>query len=172
MASLTVRAVDETDFPALEELCRVQRAVEAEATARLRDCRSRGYRGFLATADGSVLGYLWWVDASGHQSQPHPLVRALGLELDGGSAYLFDFFIAPPWRRKRLSQVFLADVHARLQKLGYRKAVAHVNGANHRARRTYKAAGWKDVETVRIWSVLSSVLVCPGGWRFADSRWF
>ena len=169
---MTVRAVDPTDFPALDDLCRVHRAVEAEAVARLRDCRSRAYRGFLATAGGTPLGYLWWVDARGHQAHPHPLVQALGLELDEGSAYVFDFFIAPPWRRKRLSQPFLADVHAGLQELGYGKAVAHVNSINHRARRAYWAAGWKDVETVRIWSVLSSVLICPGGWRFADSRWF
>jgi len=172
LASLTVRAVGEADYSALDEFCRVHRAVEPEATARLRDCRSRGYRGFLATAEGALLGHLWWVDASGHGARPHPRVRALSLELGEHSAYLFDFFIAPARRGKGVSQAFLADVYAQLRKSGYTRVVGDVVSDDRRARWTYRADGWKDGRTVRIWSVLSSVLICPGGWRFADSRWF
>jgi GNAT superfamily N-acetyltransferase len=170
--SFSVREIDDADFTALDEFCRVHRAVDPQADARLQDCRSRGYHGLLATIDSVLLGYIWWVDAGGHRARPHPRVRALGLELDDRSAYLFDFYIAPAHRGKRLSRPFLVDVQSRLRKLGYTAAVCDVIGDDRRARQTYRAAGWRDVRTIRFRSVLASILICPGGWRFLDRRWF
>jgi GNAT superfamily N-acetyltransferase len=170
--SFSVREIDDADFTALEEFCRVQRAVDPQADARLQDCRSRGYHGLLATIDGALLGYIWWVNAGGHRARPHPRVRALGLELDDRTAYLFDFYIAPPHRGKRFSRPFLAHVQSRLRKLGYTAAVCDVVGDDRRARQTYRAAGWSDVRTIRFRCVLASILICPGGWSFLDRRWF
>lgn len=170
--SFSVREIDDADFTALQELCRVHRAADRLADARLRDCRSRGYHGLLATIDDVPLGYIWWVDAGGHRARPHPRIAALGLELDDRSAYLFDFYIAPAHRGQRLSRPFLADVRSRLRKLGYAAAVCDVNGGDRRARQTYRAAGWRDVRTIRLRCVLATLLICPGGWRLLDRRWF
>jgi GNAT superfamily N-acetyltransferase len=170
--SFSVREIGEADFTALEELCRIHRAVDREADARLQDCRSRGYHGLLATIDGVLLGHIWWVDARGHRAMPHPRIRALGLELDDRSAYLFDFYIAPAHRGQRLSRPFLADVQSRLRRLGYTAAVCDVNDEDRRARQTYRAAGWRDVRTIRLRCVLATLLIGPGGWSLLDRRWF
>jgi GNAT superfamily N-acetyltransferase len=170
--AFSVREIGDADFSALEEFCRIHRAVDPHANARLQECRSQGYHGLLATLDGVLLGYIWWVDAGGHRARPHPRVRALGLELDDRSAYLFDFYIAPAHRGQRLSRPFLADVRSRLRKLGYTAAVCDVNDEDRRARQTYRAAGWRDVRTIRLRCVLATLLICPGGWRLLDRRWF
>jgi ribosomal protein S18 acetylase RimI-like enzyme len=170
--TLSVRAIEEADVPLLEEFCRAHRAKDPDAARRVRECRLRGYPGFLATLGESLLGHFWWVDAQAHRARPHPRIQALALELDEGAVYLFDFYIAPPYRGRLLSRPFLAEVHAGLRQRGYRTATCDVLGENERARRAYRATGWREVATVRMRGLFSSVLICPGGLRRRDALWF
>jgi GNAT superfamily N-acetyltransferase len=141
-AQLQVAELGRDSLPALAELNR--RRCDTRATARFAADLDRGYRGFVASADGRLVGYYWWME------RDHPHLRHLGITLADGDVYGFDFFVAEEHRGEGRAVAFLHAIETALRDRGYTRLWGYVRGDNRPARWLYSMRGYEVVDHVHL----------------------
>jgi GNAT superfamily N-acetyltransferase len=126
------------------------------ATAVFGERLARGYSGLVALMGDEMVGQVWWVDA-GHP--PHPEVVRFDIPMDDGEVYSFDLFLAEEHRGGGNATVFLDQVHAAVQGLGYRAMWGYVESDNVASRWLFSICGYTVVKRRRSWRILSRLLV-------------
>jgi GNAT superfamily N-acetyltransferase len=139
-AQLHVEELGPGSLPALAELNR--RRCDTRATGRFAADLERGHRGFVASIDGTLVGYYWWADGD------HPHLRHLGVELQDGDVYGFDFFLAAEQRGDGRAVAFLHAIETALHERGYARLWGYVRGDNRPARWLYSMRGYEVVKHV------------------------
>jgi GNAT superfamily N-acetyltransferase len=107
-----------------------------------------GYHGFIARIDDELVGYYWWVDAEidpDHSDIEH---YGLGIELQPGEVYGFDFFLLEEHRGDGKSMEFLHKIETALSDLGYTLLWGYVVAGNKPARWLYSLRGYKPVRKI------------------------
>jgi GNAT superfamily N-acetyltransferase len=141
-AQLHVEELRRDSLPALAELNR--RRCDTRATGRFVADIERGYRGFVASVDGRLVGYYWWID------DDHPHLRHLGVELSDGDVYGFDFYLAEEHRGEGRAVAFLHAIETALRDRGYTRLWGYVRGDNRPARWLYSMRGYEVVGHVHL----------------------
>ena len=139
-AQLHVEELSPGSLPALAELNR--RRCDTRATARFAADLEQGHRGFVASIDGRLVGYYWWADGN------HSHLRRLGVELQDGDVYGFDFFLAAEHRGDGRAVAFLHAIESALHERGYTRLWGYVRGDNRPARWLYSMRGYEVVKHV------------------------
>lgn len=141
-ADLHVEELGPDSLPALADFNR--RRCDTRATERFGADMERGYRGFVASVEGTLVGYYWWTDGD------HPHLRHLGLELQQGDVYGFDFFLAEEHRGEGRAVAFLHAIETALRERGYRRLWGYVRADNRPARWLYSMRGYEVVKQVHL----------------------
>jgi GNAT superfamily N-acetyltransferase len=125
-----------------------RRRCNLKADARAAAAVGRGYRGFVAYVGDELVGYYWWVD--GEIEPRHADIErfGLGIELQPGEVYGYDFYLLEEHRGDGKSMEFLHKVEASLRDLGYRSLWGYVEADNRPARWLYSLRGYKPVRKV------------------------
>jgi hypothetical protein len=153
-ARLRVEPVERRNLPALAELNR-ERGVTA-ADARFAADIDAGYGGYVAIADGRVVGFYWWTDGNGTPPSRASIGAAidelgLGIEMEPGDVYGADLYVGERDRAGRTAQLFLDLVEDDLRNRGYRRLWGYVHESNRLGRWTYSLRGyqpmWRAVHT-------------------------
>jgi GNAT superfamily N-acetyltransferase len=139
-ADLHIEALGPPSLPALAELNR--RRCDRRATARFAADIARGHQGFVASSDGGIVGYYWWTDGD------HPHLRRLGVELQPGDVYGFDFFVAEEQRGEGRAVGFLHAIETSLMERGFTRLWGYVRADNRPARWLYSMRGYEVVKHV------------------------
>jgi GNAT superfamily N-acetyltransferase len=138
---LEVTEIGPGSLPALAELNR--RRCDTRATGRFTADLARGTRGFVAHDEGRLAGFYWWTDGD------HPHLDRLGLTLDAGDVYGFDFFLAAEHRGDGRAVEFLYAIETALRERGYERVWGYVRGDNRPARWLYSSRGYEVVKQLR-----------------------
>jgi GNAT superfamily N-acetyltransferase len=125
-----------------------RRRCNLKADARASAAVGRGYRGFVAYVGEELVGYYWWVD--GEIEPRHADIErfGLGIELQPGEVYGYDFYLLDEHRGDGKSMEFLHKVETSLRDLGYRSLWGYVEADNRPARWLYSLRGYKPVRKV------------------------
>jgi GNAT superfamily N-acetyltransferase len=149
-------------LPALAEFNRRQR--NTWRTHRFATGLAQGRRALLGFRDGALIGYFWWHDARGAAAGYD--LSDFGLALADDEVFGYDLFIAPEHRGQGTPAAFLAGVEAALARLGYRRMLGRVEGANVPARWLYVTSGYEVVTRRRTRRVLRRLWLVEGeGWQ-------
>jgi len=149
------------DLPMLAEFNR--RQSNATRTDRFAAGLEGGKRALLGFRDGTLIGYIWFYDAS-HPAEDRYLDR-FGVRLGEGEVYGDDLFIAPEQRGHGIPAAFVAGVEAELVRLGYRRMYGFVDARNTPARWFWTTSGYTIVTRRHTRRVLRWFEVVEGeGW--------
>jgi hypothetical protein len=144
--ALRIEPMEGRHLPALYEFNRDR--CYSKADARAAAALERGYRGFVGFAGEELAGYYWWVD---RDIDPHhgDIARyGLGIDLQPGEVYGFDFYLLERHRGDGKSMEFLYKIEAALRELGYDVLWGYVVADNKPARWLYSLRGYKPVRKV------------------------
>ena len=141
-AALEIEDLAPHSLSALAELNR--RRCDTRANARFAADIEHGYHGFVALLDGGIVGYFWWTDGD------HPHLRRLGVELQPGDVYGFDFFVAAEQRGEGRAVAFLHAIETALVERGYTRLWGYVRADNRPARWLYSMRGYEVFKHVRL----------------------
>lgn len=119
-----------------------------KADARAAAAVERGYRGFVAYVGDELVGYYWWVDGAIEPRHADIERFGLGIELEPGEVYGYDFYLLEEHRGDGKSMEFLHKVETSLRDLGYRRLWGYVEADNRPARWLYGLRGYKSVRKV------------------------
>jgi GNAT superfamily N-acetyltransferase len=119
-----------------------------KADARAAAAVERGYRGFVAYVGDELVGYYWWVDGAIEPRHADIERFGLGIELQPGEVYGYDFYLLEEHRGDGKSMEFLHKVETSLRDLGYRRLWGYVEAGNRPARWLYGLRGYKPVRKV------------------------
>jgi GNAT superfamily N-acetyltransferase len=133
-------------LPAMYEFNRKRCNLKADARADA--AVERGYRGFVAYVDEELVGYYWWVDAEIEPRHADIERFGLGIELQPGEVYGYDFYLLEEHRGDGKSMEFLHKVETSLRDLGYRTLWGYVEADNRPARWLYGLRGYKSVKKI------------------------
>jgi GNAT superfamily N-acetyltransferase len=103
------------------------------------------YKGFVASLQGNIIGYLWWWSNSSSDKLPIEL-NFYDLRLEKNEVYMADCFIAPKYRGSGNAIEFINRVSLELKKLGYTQATGVYVADNLPAKWTYKVLGYNNIE--------------------------
>lgn len=134
-------------LPELAELNRKRGRPEVDA--RFARYVSDGFHGFVAYADGQLVGYYWWVDRDVPTLFPDLRERGLGIELGDGDVYGSDFFLLDEHRGRGIADDFLYRVESSLHERGYSRLWGYVASDNRPARWIYSTRGYVPMWTVK-----------------------
>ena len=147
-ARLRLEAVEQRHLPGLAVLNRERGIAAAD---RFAADIAAGYRGYVALAEGRVVGCYWWADGDG----PPPPSRAsigaaieelgLGIDLEPGDVYGADLYVGEQDRAGRTAPLFLDLVENDLRARGYRRLWGYVHETNRLGRWTYSLRGYKPM---------------------------
>jgi GNAT superfamily N-acetyltransferase len=129
-------------LPALAELNR--RRCDTRASARFAADLERGHRGFVASVDGVVVGYYWWANGR------HPHLDRLGIALEAGDVYGFDFYLAEEHRGDGNAVAFLHAVETALREQGFARLWGYVRDDNRPARWLYSLRGYEVIKHLHL----------------------
>jgi GNAT superfamily N-acetyltransferase len=129
------------DLPMIAEFNR--RQLNATRTGRFAARLEDGKRALLGFRDDSLIGYIWFYDAS--QPAKDCYLERFGIRLGEGEVYGDDLFIAPEHRGQGIPAAFVAGVEAELVRLGYRRMYGFVDARNTPARWFWTISGYTMV---------------------------
>jgi len=144
--ALRIEDFDASHLPAMSEFNR--KRCYSKADARAASALERGYRGFVGYVGDELVGYYWWVDA---EIEPHHSDidhYELGIDLQPGEVYGYDFFLLEEHRGDGKSMEFLSKVESGLRDRGYAILWGYVVADNKPARWLYGLRGYKSVRKV------------------------
>ncbi|MCG3127777.1 MAG: hypothetical protein CHACPFDD_02649 [Phycisphaerae bacterium] len=131
------------------------------AAQRIREYVRIGYGGYLGYQDAELVGYLFYCGATcGGVTHPH--VERYQFELGQDGAYVFEIYLAPPFRGGGRARELVARCFARMAELGYRRLSGFVYASNMPARILHAMLGWRETRRVVSRRVLSRWLICDG----------
>jgi GNAT superfamily N-acetyltransferase len=147
-ARLQLRPVERHDLPALAELNRERGVVSADA--RFAADIDAGYGGYVAIADGRVVGFYWWTDGRAAPPSRASIGAAidelgLGIELEPGDVYGADLYVGERHRAGGTAQMLLDLVENDLRDRGYRRLWGYVHKSNRLGRWTYGLRGYQPM---------------------------
>jgi GNAT superfamily N-acetyltransferase len=131
----------EHHLPMLAEFNRRQR--NATRTHRFAEGLAQGRRALLGFRDDTLIGYIWWQDAS--QTEIPCYLSRFGVGLGDGDVYGDDLYIDPEHRGRGTPAAFVAAVEGELVRLGYRHMYGFVDALNTPARWLWTTSGYKLV---------------------------
>lgn len=129
-------------LPALAALNRSR--CDTRATGRFAADLGRGHQAFVASVDGVPVGYYWWADGR------HPHLDRLGIALEAGDVYGFDFYLAEEHRGDGNAVAFLHAVEVALRERGFARLWGYVRDDNRPARWLYSLRGYEVVRHVQL----------------------
>jgi GNAT superfamily N-acetyltransferase len=144
--ALRIEELDAGHLPALYEFNRDR--CFSKADARAAAAVERGYRGFVGYVGDELVGYYWWVDAAIDPHHSDIAHYGLGIDLQPGEVYGFDFYLLERHRGDGKSMEFLYKIEAALRDLGYDILWGYVVADNKPARWLYSLRGYKPVRKV------------------------
>lgn len=166
---LTVREFVPDDAQAVQEFIRKHNVHADFGLERFAYNSSHGYRAVLGiTADGELVGYGWWCD----QSQSHPGRRLHGCKLGARELYVFDLFVAPPFRRSTMSLEFLIRAQHLGRERGYDRVFSNILESNQKSVRLHHHAGFRETERHRVHTILNLIMVCGRHAVVRNPLWF
>lgn len=121
-----------------------RRRCDRRATGRFAADLDHGRRGFVARLDGKVAGFYWWAD------RDHPHLEPLGIRLEDGDVYGYDFYVAEEHRGEGRAVEFLHGIETRLRNHGYARIWGYVRSDNRPARWLYAMRGYEAVGHVNL----------------------
>jgi GNAT superfamily N-acetyltransferase len=128
-------------LPMLAEFNRQQ--ANATRTDRFAVGLAEGKRALLGFRDGTLIGSIWFHDASTPANRCY--LARFGVRLEDGDVYGDDLFIAPEHRGRGVPAAFVAGVEAELMRLGYRRMYGFVDARNTPARWLWTTSGYAVV---------------------------
>jgi GNAT superfamily N-acetyltransferase len=148
-------------LPLLAEFNRRQR--NTWRTRRFATGLAEGKRVLLGFRDQELIGYFWCRDAA--QAANGDDLSEFGLKLAEDEVFGYDLFIASEHRGRGVPVAFLAGVERALARLGYRRMLGRVEGANVPARWLYATSGYEVVRRRRARRILRRFMLVEGeGW--------
>jgi GNAT superfamily N-acetyltransferase len=136
-----------------------------EIDPKIKDTANRflncGFRAMTCRTDGVPAGYIWLHDMA--PSQQHPSVERFEIQLKQDDIYLFNFYVAPEFRKGGVAGAFFARVLSRLRDDGFKRAYGFVAYHNIPARWTYFTHGWQTVDRFTGSVVCNAVLFSNRG---------
>jgi GNAT superfamily N-acetyltransferase len=148
-------------LPLLAEFNR--RQCNTSRTRRFEKGLAEGKRALLGFRDGTLIGYIWWHDAT--QAADGFYLTRFGVDLAESDVYGYDLFIAPEHRGHGTPAHFIAGVEAELARLGYRRMYGFVDGLNVPARWLWTTSGHEVVMRRQTRRVLRRLMLVDGrGW--------
>jgi GNAT superfamily N-acetyltransferase len=144
--ALRIEEVDAGHLPALYEFN--YKRCNSKADARAAAALERGYRGYVGYVGDELVGYYWWVDGAIEPNHSDISHYGLGLDLEPGEVYGFDFYLLEQHRGDGKSMEFLYKIEAGLRELGYDVLWGYVVADNRPARWLYSLRGYKPVRKV------------------------
>jgi GNAT superfamily N-acetyltransferase len=143
---LRIEAFGAEHLPAMSAFNR--KRCNRKADARAAAAVGRGYRGFVGYVGAELVGYYWWVDAEIEPRHSDVERFGLGIELQPGEVYGYDFYLLEEHRGEGKAMEFLYKVESSLRDLGYRTLWGYVEADNRPARWLYGLRGYKPVRKV------------------------
>ncbi len=130
---------------------------------------SHGYRAVLATThDGEIVGYGWLSD----QTQSHPAQRLHGITLGPRELYVFDLFVAPPFRKSTMALEFLIRAQHLGRERNFDRIVSTILESNRRSIRLHHLAGFREIDRHRVHVLANLVLSYGRNVVLRNSLWF
>jgi len=106
----------------------------------------RGLRIFALIKDSVVVGDLWCTtQREGGVAVAHPDLDMLGIHCKDREAYVFDVFIAPAYRGRKLAVPLQISLYAKLESEGYLKLYSYYYDDNHRSMRMHRTLKFKKL---------------------------
>jgi hypothetical protein len=128
-----------------------------------------GYRAVLAsTHDNEMVGYGWW----GDQTQSHPSQRLHGIRLGPRELYVFDLFVAPPFRKSTMALEFLIRARHLGRECNFDRLVSTILESNRRSIRLHHLAGFREIDRHRIHVLFNLVLLHGRNVALHNPLWF
>jgi GNAT superfamily N-acetyltransferase len=128
-----------------------------------------GFRAVLATTlDGEIVGYGWW----GNQSKSHPAQQLHGIRLGPKELYVFDLFVAPPFRKSTMALEFLIRAQQLGREHNFDRIVSTILESNRRSIRLHHLAGFHEIDYHRVHTLFNLVMVCGKKAIIRDQLWF
>jgi len=129
------------------------------------------YSGYIAFIDEQIIGYMWWTNNNVEPKMTIPELLRYGIKLNDEDVYLFDFFIATPFRGG-LTAVRVSDVAKKvLKNLGYKRGFAVVRDKYKPARFVYRAIGFNDIKKIVLYEFCSRILYMNKKLYLKTTRW-
>ncbi len=166
---LTVREFVPDDARAVQQFIRKHNVHADFGLKRFAYNSSHGYRAVLGTTlEGELVGYGWLCD----QSQSHPGRHLHGFELGARELYVFDLFVAPPFRRSTMALEFLIRARHLGRQRGFDRIFSNVLESNRKSVRLHHHAGFRETERHRVHTFFNLAMVCGRHAAFRNPLWF
>jgi hypothetical protein len=166
---LAVREFVRDDATAVQQFIRQHNVHADYGLKRFTYNISHGYRAVLATTlDGEIVGYGWL----GDKTQSHPAQRLHGITLGPRELYVFDLFVAPPFRKSTMALEFLIRAQHLGRERNFDRVVSTILESNRRSIRLHHLAGFREIDRHRVHVLLSLVLLYGRNIVLRNSLWF
>ncbi len=118
-----------------------------------------GFKCYLATLNGEIIGYNWCTDNQIPPIKNHPHLLRYGIKLGDKEAYGFDFYISPKHRGGGNSVEFYTKMKFKLKDHSYQKLYGVVEGSNKKARWLYRLMGQKEIRQFKTYQIFNLFLI-------------
>lgn len=155
---LRILPLEECNILMFKEFCKNNDCTLKDAKI-LNSILKNNLKGFVATINQEMIGYIWWTDNQIPLIDNHPHLIRYGLNLRDDDVYTFDFFIINKYRGSGNAVEFLTTVEFRLKDLGFRKVYGQVSVDNKPARWLYKLIGYEEGRIVTNYIIFKLILI-------------
>jgi GNAT superfamily N-acetyltransferase len=112
--------------------------------------QARAAAAFSAVIADEQLGYVWIIDAEGHDVGHIVLTLRFAMEFCGRLACLDDLYVKPAWRNRGLATAALREVADLCKKAGLSALTVEVGADNRPARAVYDRIGFVEAADRRL----------------------
>jgi GNAT superfamily N-acetyltransferase len=110
-----------------------------------------GYKGFVLTNKGEILGDLWWVEnKNGVAGSIHPDLDWLRIQLGPEDVYLFDMYLMKEHRGGGTARLLMGGALRHLKEKGYKNAYGYYISHNIPALWTHRMLGYEELSRVEV----------------------
>jgi GNAT superfamily N-acetyltransferase len=128
-----------TSLDEIRKICVMRVRNKDSLTKRLND----GHLCFIAEREGDIVGYCWVAFQELYVSEIDKKIKFSNTE-----ACLYDAFVFPEYRRKRIYQKMLVEIFKFLRKKGHEKAFINILSTNISSQRGVEHVGFQSIKNV------------------------
>jgi GNAT superfamily N-acetyltransferase len=166
---LLVREFVQDDTAAVQQFIRQHNVHADYGLKRFAFNTGHGYRAVLATTpEGEIVGYGWLSD----RTKPHPAQQLHGIRLGPGELYVFDLFVAPPFRRSTMALEFLIRARLLGREQHFNRILSNILESNRKSIRLHHHAGFREIDRHRVYTLFNLIMICGRRAAIRNSLWF
>lgn len=167
--TLHIERINASHWEAILSFVRQPRNYTPSRTRYLQWSMHAGHDGFVAYRGDEMIGYTWFETGAPRETDPHPQIIRLGIELEESDIFSFNLYVDPAHRGGGTSMEFLLKVQASLRDMGIRRIYGNVQKKNLPARVLYRTVGREEQRTVRSYKLFHFFLL-GGGRLYSRNR--